>query len=70
MVEPILAIAAAIAMGLGALGAGYSQASVGAAATGIVAENPKEFPKALILTALPEFIAILGFVVAIIILIL
>ncbi len=49
-----------IALGLAGLGAGYSQAAIGSAAVGMLAEDGSKFGYALIFTALPESIVILG----------
>lgn len=57
---------AAMAMGLSAIGAGYAQARIGSAGQGTLAERPEERVFVLVLTALPEVIALLGFVMAII----
>lgn len=59
-------IGAALAMGLSAIGAGYAQAKIGSAGQGTLAERPEERVFVLVLTALPEVIALLGFVMAII----
>ena len=54
------AIGAGIALGLAAIGAGLSQAAIGSAAVGMLAEDGSKFGVALIFTALPESIVILG----------
>ena len=54
--------AAAIAVGLGALGTGYAQSRIGAAAVGAVAEDDDMFVTGLIFTALPETLIIIAFV--------
>ena len=51
---------AGIALGLAAVGAGISQAAIGSAAVGMIAEDGSKFGPALIFTALPESIVILG----------
>ena len=51
---------AGIALGLAGLGAGISQGSIGSAAVGMLAEDGSKFGPALIFTALPESIVILG----------
>tara|TARA_B100000767_G_C19413428_1_gene388924 strand:+ start:158 stop:562 length:405 start_codon:yes stop_codon:yes gene_type:complete len=51
---------AGIALGLAGLGAGFSQGSIGSAAVGMLAEDSSKFGPALIFTALPESIVILG----------
>ena len=58
-----LAIGAGIAMGLGALGAGWSQGTMSAALMGAVAERPELESKVIIWMALPEILALLGFVI-------
>lgn len=61
-------LAAAIAFGLAAAGAGYGIAHAGSAGLAAVAEKPELRTTALIFVALAEAIAIYGFVIAIIIL--
>ena len=68
MVEPITAIAAALAIGLSGLGAAYAEAHIGAAGVGAILENEKTFSKVLVLTVVPETIVVFGFVVAMILL--
>ena len=58
-------IGAALAMGLSAIGAGYAQGKIGSAGQGTLAERPEERIWILTLTALPEIIVLLGFVMAI-----
>ena len=53
-------IGVGIALGLAGLGAGYSQAAIGSAAVGMLAEDGSKFGYALIFTALPESIVMLG----------
>jgi len=61
-------IAAALVAGLGALGAAYAVAVVGAAAMGAVAEKPETAGRALIFVGLAEGIAIYGLIIAVMIL--
>ncbi len=61
-------MAAAIAGGLGVLGAGVAVMGVGAAAMGAISEKPELFAKALIFVGLAEGLAIYGLIVAIMIL--
>ncbi len=61
-------IAAAIAFGLGAIGAGVAISHVGAAAMGAVAEKPEIAGQALIFVALAEGLVIFGFITAYLIL--
>jgi len=49
-----------LSLGLAAIGAGFSQAAIGSAAVGMLAEDGSKFGPALIFTALPESIVILG----------
>lgn len=58
-------MAAGLAMGLAAIGAGYAQAKIGSAGQGTLAERPEERIWVITLTALPEVIVLLGFVAAI-----
>lgn len=60
--------AAAIVAGLGAIGAAYAVAVVGAAAMGVIAEKPDLAGRALIFVGLAEGIAIYGLIIAIMIL--
>jgi V/A-type H+-transporting ATPase subunit K len=61
-------MAAAIAAGLGVLGAGIAVMAVGAAAMGAISEKPELFARALIFVGLAEGLAIYGLIVAIMIL--
>ena len=61
-------IAAAVAFGLGAVGAGFAISHVGAAAMGAVAEKPQIAGQALIFVALAEGIVVFGFITALMIL--
>jgi len=61
----MIAIAAGIAMGLSALASAYGEQAIGSAAMGATAENPDLFGKGLILTVIPETLAIFGLVIAV-----
>ncbi len=61
-------LAAAIAVGLGSIGAGIAVSSVGSAAMGAMAERPEMAARALIFVGLAEGIAIYGLIIAIMIL--
>jgi len=61
-------IAAALAFGFGALGAGIGIANVGAAAMGAISEKPEIAGQALIFIALAEGLVVFGFITALIIL--
>ena len=58
---------AAFAIGISALAAGWAQSKIGSAGQGTLAERPEERVFVLTLTALPEVIVLLGFVMAILI---
>ena len=60
----LAAIGAGLAIGLSALGAAWSQSSIGAAALGAVAERPELEKNVLIYMVLPEILALLGFAIA------
>ena len=64
MDEGMRFIAAALAVGLGAIGTGWAQSRIGSAGAGAVAEKPEVTGTIFILLALPETMVILGFVVA------
>lgn len=61
-------IAAAVAFGMGAIGAGLAIGNVGAAAMGAVAEKPEIAGQALIFVALAEGLVVFGFITALLIL--
>jgi V/A-type H+-transporting ATPase subunit K len=60
-------IAAAVAFGFGAIGAGMAIANVGAAAMGAIGEKPEVGGQALIFIALAEGIVVFGFITALMI---
>jgi V/A-type H+-transporting ATPase subunit K len=62
----LIAIAAAIAVSVSGYAAGVAEQAVGSAAIGAMAENEKFFSKGLIMTVIPETIAVFGLVVALI----
>lgn len=64
MQEGLIALAAAIAIGLPALATGWAQSRIGAAGAGTVAEKPELSGIIIILVAIPETMVLLGFVVA------
>jgi V/A-type H+-transporting ATPase subunit K len=59
--------AAALAVGLAALGSGYAERGIGSAAVGAIAEDRDLFGTGLILTVLPETLVILALVVVFVI---
>jgi V/A-type H+-transporting ATPase subunit K len=63
MDEGLRFLAAALAVGLGAIGTGWAQSRIGSAGAGAVAEKPEVTGTILILVALPETMVILGFVI-------
>ena len=60
-------VAAAVAFGFGAIGAGMAIANVGAAAMGAIAEKPEVGGNALIFIGLAEGIMVFGFITALMI---
>lgn len=60
--------AAALAVGIACIGAGYAVANVGAAAVGAMSERPELSGRALIFIGLAEGIAIYGLIVSVMIL--
>jgi len=61
-------LAAALAVGLPAIATGWAQSRIGPAAAASLTERPELGPTAILLIAIPETMAILGFVVALLIL--
>jgi V/A-type H+-transporting ATPase subunit K len=61
-------IAAAVAFGFGAIGAGIAIGNVGAAAMGAISEKPEIASQALIFIALAEGLVVFGFITALMIL--
>lgn len=61
-------MSAAIAVAIPALATAWAQSRIGPAAAASVAEKPELSTTAIILIAIPETMAILGFVVAVMIL--
>lgn len=62
--KAMLAIGAALAIGLSALGAGYGIAHAGAAAMAAIAEKPESATWGLIIVALAEGVALYGLIIA------
>lgn len=62
--DPYASLSAAIAVGLGSLGAAYAVGTTGAAAIGVIAEKPEAFGRVLIFVGLSEGIAIYGLIIA------
>jgi V/A-type H+-transporting ATPase subunit K len=59
-----LGLAAALAVGMSVLGAGYAVGRIGSAALGAIAEKPELLSRAILFVALGEGLAILGFAFA------
>jgi V/A-type H+-transporting ATPase subunit K len=64
-----IALAAALAVGLPALATAWAQSRIGPAIAAAMAEKPELSTTAVLLIAIPETIVILGFVVAMVILV-
>lgn len=60
----LIAIGAALAVGLSALASGYAQGRIGSAGMGALAEKPELIGRIILLVAIPETLVILGFAVA------
>ncbi len=65
-IEGMAAIGAALAIGISAIATAYTQAKIGAAGVGALAEDDSLFGQVLILTVVPETMVIFGLVVALI----
>ena len=64
----LIAIAAALAIGLTAIATGIAQSRIGAAGAGTIAERPESSGTIIVMLAIPETMVILGFIVAVIVL--
>ncbi|MBN2169564.1 MAG: ATPase [Actinobacteria bacterium] len=60
----LIAISAALAIGLSAIATAIAQSKIGAAMAGAIAERPELTGSAIILVAIPETMVILGLVIA------
>lgn len=67
MTIALLALSAALAIGLPALATAWAQSRIGPAAAASLAERPELSATVIILVAIPETMVILGFVVAVLI---
>lgn len=70
MDKVLIAFAAALAVGIPAAATAWAQSRIGSAGAGTLAEKPELTGTIIILLAIPETMVILGFVVAIMILVL
>ena len=68
MEKALIALAAALAIAVPAIATAWAQGKIGSAGAGAVAEKPELSGIVIILTAIPETMVILGFVIAIILL--
>ncbi|RJP21941.1 MAG: ATPase [Deltaproteobacteria bacterium] len=68
MTTELIALGAALAIGLPALATAWAQARIGAAAVGAILEKPESLGTVIILLVIPETLVIFGFTVAILIL--
>jgi V/A-type H+/Na+-transporting ATPase subunit K len=59
-----LGIAAAFAIAVSVLGAGYAVGRIGSAALGLAAEKPELLTRSILFVALAEGLAVLGFAIA------
>ena len=59
-----LAVAAAFAVGVSFLGAGYAVGKIGSAALGAAVEKPELLTRSILFVALAEGLAVLGFAIA------
>jgi len=62
----MIAMGAALSVGLCALATGLAQSRIGAAGCGTLAEKPEATGTVILLVAIPETMVILGFVVAVV----
>ena len=64
MENALMALAAALAVGLSAIATGWAQSRIGSAGAGSLAEKPELTATMIIMLAIPETMVILGFVIA------
>ena len=64
-----IAIAAAIAIAGSALATAWAQSKIGASAAATLAEKPELRATAILMIAIPETMVVLGFVIAVLILV-
>ena len=68
MEKVIVAVSAALAVGVSALATAWVQSRIGAAGAGALAEKPVLRGSIIVMLAIPETLVILGFVVSVLIL--
>lgn len=64
MEQGLMALGAALAVGLPALATGWAQSKIGSAGAGAIVEKPELTGIMIILVAIPETMVLLGFVIA------
>lgn len=64
MEKALIALAAALAIGLSAVATAWAQSRIGAAGAGTLSERPELSGTIIILIAIPETMVILGFVIS------
>ncbi len=64
MEKAIIAIAAALSIGITAIATSLAQRAIGSAGVGALAEKPELVGSIIILVAIPETLVILGFAVS------
>jgi V/A-type H+-transporting ATPase subunit K len=68
MEKVLIALAAALAIGISAVATAWVQSRIGASGAGALAEKPEVRGTIIVMLAIPETLVILGFVVAVLIL--
>jgi V/A-type H+-transporting ATPase subunit K len=68
MDKVLIAVSAAIAVGVSAIATAWVQSRIGSAGAGAIAEKPEIRGAIIVMLAIPETLVILGFVVAVLIL--
>lgn len=69
MEKALVVLGAGIAIGLSALATAWAQSKIGAAGAASLAEKPELRGSIIVMVAIPETMVILGFVVAVLILV-
>ncbi len=67
MEKGLIALSAAIAIAVSGLATAWAQSKIGSAGAGAIAEKPEVSGTIIILMAIPETMVILGFVIAVMI---
>ncbi len=67
MDKVLVALAAAVAIGISAIATAWVQSRIGSAGAGALAEKPEVRGAIIVMLAIPETLVILGFVVAVLI---